>query len=80
MQQQLTFIEHLFNWKRITAFLWLSGAQIGAFLLADITTSISNHTIVVPAWAAIAVGLIISQITKAITNYIATQQALVNAQ
>lgn len=80
MNQPITFIEHLFNWTRIVALLWLTAAQLAAFGLSDLATAISNHTIVVPAWAAIVLGLVISQVTKAVNNYIATQKALQASQ
>lgn len=73
----MTYIQHLVNVTRIKALLWRTGGQIVSFLLADLTTAISNHTIIVPAWAAVIIGLLISEATKALTNWINEQNSVV---
>lgn len=80
MNQPITFLEHVFNTTRIKALLWHTLGQLLGFGLADLATAVSNHTIIVPAWAAVALGLIIGQVTKAVTNYFATKQAILDAQ
>lgn len=65
----MTYLSHLINWTRIKSLLWHTGAMIAAYLLADVSTAITNHQLIVPSWAAIAVGLIIAQATKALSTY-----------
>lgn len=69
-----SFWAHLINWDRVKAFFWQTGAQGLALLLSGITTDISNHTIIVPAWASVLVGLAIAQSTKALNNYLSNKQ------
>lgn len=67
---KLSYWAHLINWTRIKSLLWHTAALGASFIIADITTAISNHTLIVPAWAAVVGGLLIAQVTKALNNYL----------
>lgn len=63
------YLSHLVNWTRIRSLLWHTGAIVAGYLLSDLATALSSHTLVVPSWVAILLGLLIAQATKALSNY-----------
>lgn len=66
MRFVLTTIKNLVNWTRVKAYLWYGLGQAIALILAQIGANLEAFNL--PTWAIVAIGLLISQITKAINQ------------
>jgi hypothetical protein len=64
----MTYIEHLINWSRLKSALWVFFGGTIAFFLANLATtdilSISKRQLI-----GIAITAVITQLTKALSNY-----------
>lgn len=64
-----TFITHLINWKRFETVLWYSGAMVLADLVKEVIANLSTYHL--STTLTVLLGIVLAQISKALTNYLA---------
>ena len=59
----------MINWKRFETVLWYSGAMVLADLVKEVIANLSTYHL--STTLTVLLGIVLAQISKALTNYLA---------